>query len=161
MRDLGDPRLLCFRPMGEQDLAAVLVVEAAAYSHPWSEDIFRDCLRVDYDCWVGELGEAIVCHGILSVAVGECHLFNLCVHPHWQGRGLGRQLLRHLLGVARGQGAETAFLEVRASNLAAKRLYDSEGFCEIGRRRGYYPAPRGRREDAIVLALELGLIPSS
>lgn len=160
MTDIDTMRSLRFRSMREQDLGAVLVVEAAAYTHPWSEEIFRDCLRVDYECWVGELGGSIVSHGILSVAVGECHLFNLCVHPNWQGQGLGRQLLRHLLDVARGRGAKSAFLEVRASNHAARRLYDSEGFCEIGRRRGYYPASNGRREDAIVLALELGLVES-
>ena len=140
--------------MREADLAEVLVVERAAYAFPWAEGIFQDCLRVGYSCWVGEIGAAIVSHGIMSVAVGECHIFNLCVHPDWQRRGLGRQMLRHLLALALKRQAETAFLEVRASKTSARVLYCSEGFSEIGVRRNYYPAQRGR-EDAMLLAREL------
>lgn len=146
---------LQLRPMCEEDVSNVLAVESAAYDHPWSDGIFRDCLRVEYSCWVGEIAGVIVAHAILSVAVGECHIFNICVHPERQGQGLGRQLLRHLLRTAHKRGAQTAFLEVRASNHAARQLYDSEGFCEIGRRPGYYPAGKNGREDAIVLAREL------
>ncbi|WP_295405897.1 ribosomal protein S18-alanine N-acetyltransferase [uncultured Thiocystis sp.] len=142
------------RPMRDEDLAAVGAVERAAYAHPWSDEIFRDCLRVGYCCWVGEMDQDIVAHGIMSVAVGECHIFNLCVHPRCQRRGLGRALLRHLLSLALKRKADTAFLEVRASNSGARALYASEGFCEIGTRRKYYPAGKGR-EDATVLAREL------
>jgi len=150
---LQDP-LLSFRPMQEQDLDAVVSVEQAAYTHPWSLGIFRDCLRVGYCCWVGELGGAVIGHGVLSVAVGEAHLLNLCVHPEWQGRGLGRKLLRRMLRLARDHRADTAFLEVRVSNGVAQALYESSGFNEVGRRRGYYPARQGR-EDAIVYAKAL------
>jgi ribosomal-protein-alanine N-acetyltransferase len=68
--------------------------------------------------------------------------------------GLGRRLLRRLLALAHAKGADTAFLEVRKSNTLARALYASEGFCEIGDRRGYYPARNGR-EDAVVLARAL------
>ena len=145
---------LHLRPMRASDLDRVLAVERAAYAFPWSREIFADCLKTGYNCWLGKLDGVIVAHGVMSVAVGECQIFNLCVHPDWQGRGLGRQMLRHLLRLARHRKAETAFLEVRVSNAAALALYRAEGFCEIGRRRNYYPAPTGR-EDAIVLALEL------
>ncbi|EGV30778.1 ribosomal-protein-alanine acetyltransferase [Thiorhodococcus drewsii AZ1] len=146
--------MLTFRPMCDDDLSRVLGVERASYEFPWTLETFRDCLRVEYSCWVGELGSEIVAHGIMSVAVGECHVFNLCVHPAHQRRGHGREMLRHLMALAVGQGAETAFLEVRASNASAKELYASEGFCEIGLRRRYYPARQGR-EDAAVLARQL------
>ncbi|AFL75656.1 ribosomal protein S18-alanine N-acetyltransferase [Thiocystis violascens] len=142
------------RPMRGEDLAAVGAVERAAYAYPWSDEIFQDCLRVGYCCWVGEIARDIVAHGIMSVAVGECHIFNLCVHPRCQRQGLGRALLRHLLSLALKRKADTAFLEVRASNSGARALYVSEGFCEIGTRRKYYPAGKGR-EDATVLAKEL------
>jgi ribosomal-protein-alanine N-acetyltransferase len=92
------------------------------------------------------------------VAAGECHVLNLCLHPVHQGRGIGRRLLRRLLALARRREADTAFLEVRASNCGAIALYHSEGFDEIGRRRGYYPASRHnahRREDAVVMARAL------
>jgi ribosomal-protein-alanine N-acetyltransferase len=145
---------LRFRLMAEGDLAAVLDVERAAYPIPWTEGNFRDCLRAGYCCWVLEMESRIVGHGVLSVAVGEAHLLNLCIHPQWQGRGLGRRLLERMLRLAREHGADTAFLEVRASNQVAQRLYESAGFNEIGQRRGYYP-DRSGREDAIVYAKAL------
>ncbi len=144
--------------MAEADLPGVMQVERAAYPTPWSEGIFRDCLRVRYCCLLAERAGRPIAHVIMSAAAGECHVLNLCVHPEHQGRGLGRRLLRRVLALARQDQADTAFLEVRASNHAAIALYRSEGFDEIGRRRGYYPAPdpeRPRREDALAMARAL------
>lgn len=142
------------RPMTGDDLASVLVVETRAYTHPWSEGILRDCLRVGYSCWVCEMSDTVVGHAVMSVAMGEAHLLNICIDPELQGRGVGRRLLHRLLRVAREQHADTMFLEVRSSNDAARWLYEGEGFGEIGERRGYYPTHAGR-EDAIVYAKAL------
>lgn len=150
---VSDPRP-ALRPMVQADLAAVLQVERAAYPFPWTEGIFRDCLRVGYCCWVAERAEALIGHGVMSAAAGECHILNVCVHPDWQGQRVGRTLLRRLLALGRRHDADTAFLEVRPSNAAALALYRSEGFAEIGRRRGYYPAAKGQ-EDAILMAKAL------
>lgn len=148
------PMALIFRLMVDEDLPRVLVVEEAGYSHPWSARIFQDCLGAGFHCWVLQVGTDLVGHGVLSLAAGECEILNLCVHPDWQGRHLGRRLLRRLLAIARQRGADTAFLEVRRSNRAAIHLYQTEGFCEIGLRRGYYPSARGR-EDAVLMAKPL------
>ena len=142
------------RPMEEDDLPAVLAVERAGYPYPWTEGNFRDCLRAGYCCWVLEQDGALIGHGVLSVAVGEAHVLNVCVHPDWQGRGLGRRILDRLLRLAGEHEADTAFLEVRASNTVAQHLYESAGFNEIGLRRGYYPATNSR-EDAVVYAKAL------
>ncbi len=150
----ASPPGLIFRPMADPDLAAVMAVEVAGYAHPWSQDIFRDCLRAGYYCWVLQLGEGLVGHGVMSVAVGECQILNLCVHPDWQGHQFGRRLLRRLLAIACQRQADTAFLEVRRSNHAAIHLYQLEGFCEVGLRRNYYPKGQGR-EDAILMAKPL------
>ena len=150
---LKDP-LLRLRPMSEEDVEAVMEVERAAYPYPWSEGIFRDCLRVGYCCWICTLEKTNIGHGVISVAAGECHVLNVCIHPRWQGHGLGRKLLRHLLELGRRHHADTAFLEVRSSNAPAIALYLSEGFNEVGRRRGYYPRNKGR-EDALVFARDL------
>jgi ribosomal-protein-alanine N-acetyltransferase len=142
------------RPMSVNDLPTVVAVETSAYSHPWSEGILRDCLRAGYSCWVCELGGDIVGHAVMSVAVGEAHLLNICIGPHWQGQGIGRHLLKRILRIARQRRVDTIFLEVRASNECARGLYESEGFGEIGRRNAYYPARIGR-EDALVYAKAL------
>ncbi len=142
------------RPMTEADLVTVMAIERAAYEFPWTEGIFRDCLRVGYCCWVLEEAGAVRGYGIMSVGAGEAHLLNLCIAPEVQRRGLGRRLLRHLLALARYHGASTVLLEVRKSNRRALRLYRGMGFREIGLRRDYYPAAQGR-EDALVLARRL------
>jgi ribosomal-protein-alanine N-acetyltransferase len=141
---------LDIRAMQEADIAAVLRIERASYAFPWTEGIFRDCLRVHYTCRIAELSAATVGYGILSVAAGEAHLLNLCVADAYRCRGIGRRLLAHLLLAAGAAGAREAFLEARPSNTSAIRLYQSLGFAQIGMRRGYYQSIDGR-EDAIVL----------
>ncbi|MBX9400101.1 ribosomal protein S18-alanine N-acetyltransferase [Lysobacter sp. BMK333-48F3] len=142
------------RPMREDDLDAVHAIEIRAYEFPWTPGIFRDCLRADYPAWVLVEDERIVGYFLMSVAAGEAHVLNVCVAPEAHGLGFGRKLLRALVTIARGRGAERVFLEVRPSNAGAIALYHSEGFNEIGRRPRYYPA-RGGREDALVMAIEL------
>ncbi len=142
------------RPMRGEDIPAVMGVETAAYPHPWTEGIFRDCLRVGYCCWVLMASGEIVGYGVMSVAAGECHILNMCVHPQARRQGLGRRILRRLLASGRSRNADTAFLEVRASNRAALGLYSQEGFCKVGGRRGYYPLAADR-EDAVIMARPL------
>ena len=142
------------RRMQLTDLPDVLRNERQGYTHPWTEGIFRDCLRNGQECWLLMCSDQNVGHGILSVAAGESHLLNVCVHPDFQGHGFGRILVEHLLERARTGEASTIFLEVRPSNVAACELYDKLGFNEIGIRENYYPSNVGR-EDALVLAKEL------
>jgi ribosomal-protein-alanine N-acetyltransferase len=144
---------LHFRPMNEADLDAVLAIESLAFSHPWSRGLFADALR-SYECWVMLEGDRQVGHGVIDLILDEAHLLNITVAPACQGRGLGLVLLTHLMQRARQRGGQECFLEVRASNLSAYRLYERFGFNEIGRRRNYYPAPGGG-EDALVMACTL------
>lgn len=142
------------RPMREDDLEAVLDIELRAYPFPWTRGIFQDCLRAGYPAWVLQADAGIIGYGMLSLAADEAHVLNVCAAPEVQGLGHGRRLLRSLLEMARTRGAQRVFLEVRPSNVIAIGLYHAEGFNEIGRRRRYYPARKGR-EDAIVMAKEL------
>lgn len=146
--------MLVFRPMVEEDLPSIMLVERAAYQFPWSEVIFRDCLRVGYCCWILESDDIVVAHGVMSVAAGESHILNLCVHPEFQNTGIGKEMLSHLLDIARQHRAEIVFLEVRPSNEIAKKLYGGAGFDEVGTRSNYYPAVKGR-EDALIMARNL------
>ncbi|MFI4914165.1 MAG: ribosomal protein S18-alanine N-acetyltransferase [Steroidobacterales bacterium] len=138
------------RAMQALDIPDVVAIERASYAFPWTEGIFRDCLRVNYMCRAVEIGAIVIGYGIMSLGVGEAHLLNLCIAENFRCRGVGRRLLNHLLQLAGNAGALEAFLETRPSNSAAIRLYESLGFAQIAIRRGYYQALAGR-EDAIVL----------
>ena len=109
--------------MQDSDVSAVAAVERASYQFPWSEGIFRDCVRVGYLCRVVELSGVAIGHGVVSTGAGEAHILNLCVRPEFRCRGIGRQLLRYLLYRIRALGMAEAFLEVRPSNTSAIRLY--------------------------------------
>lgn len=144
------------RAMLTEDLDAVMQTENAAYEFPWSRGIFEDCLQVGYPAWVAERANGDMAgHAVMSLAVGEAHVLNLCSHPHYHGMGLGRTLMVTLIDYAYGESANRMFLEVRASNQPAIALYQTLGFNDVGRRTGYYPASRGR-EDAVVLMYEFG-----
>ena len=143
------------RSMRESDLDAVLAIETRAYPFPWTRTIFLDCLRAGYSAWLLEQDGCILGYGLLSVAADEGHVLNLCTRPELQNRGLGRRMLQALIRQARTQGAQRLFLEVRPSNAGAIALYHATGFNEIGRRPRYYPDHDGRREDALVMAMEL------
>ncbi len=145
---------IAIRHMTEEDIAAVVVLERAAYRFPWSEGIFRDCLRVGYVCRVIDLAGAVIGYGIMSLGAGEAHVLNVCVREDMRCRGIGRRMLEYMLDRAYGSGMLEAFLEVRPSNVVAVRLYQALGFEQVGMRRGYYQAPGGR-EDAAVLRLDL------
>ena len=152
--DLREVPEVHIRPMMEMDLPEVAGIEQRSYAFPWSESIFRDCLRVGYTCRALDLAGQIIGYGVMSLGAGEAHILNLCVREEFRIVGFGRRLLEHMLERAAASGVGEAFLEVRPSNLAAIRLYQRLGFEQIGIRRGYYQAPDGR-EDAIVLKLDL------
>lgn len=142
------------RPMTDKDFVSVMAVENASYEFPWTENIFRDCFKVGYYCCVIEKDGVIIGHGVMSAAVGECHLLNICVHPDYQRQGYGEMLVDHLLNLGYHAKARLAYLEVRVSNKAARSLYLKRGFREIGIRKNYYPAD-GEREDAMILVLDM------
>ena len=152
-KELPIPQLLLQR-MSERDVPDVVAAERAGYAFPWSEGIFRDCLRAGYLCRVARLDDCFAGYGILSVGAGEAHVLNLCILPQFRCRGVGRRMLEHLIDLARAHGARELFLEVRPSNLAAVRLYQAMGLQQVGLRRGYYQAENGR-EDAVVMSLPL------
>lgn len=142
------------RSMRPADLRAVAGVERTAYDYPWSRGIFRDCLLAGYYSFVLDIDGAVTGHAIMSIAAGEAHILNICVHPDVQRMGYGRRLLHALLVKAEEAEAKKVFLEVRPSNAVALALYRSVGFEKVGVRPAYYQAANGR-EDAVVLASRL------
>mgnify|MGYP001553926250 CR=1 FL=1 len=112
------------RGMRTEDLATVSAMENISYDFPWSAGIFSDCVKAGHPCWVLSVDSVIAGYGILSMGAGEAHLLNICIDPAYRGQGLGRHLLGRLLDIARWNGAERLFLEVRPSNPLAKTLYE-------------------------------------
>ena len=143
-----------FRPMTLVDVPAVVSVERSAYLFPWSEGVFRDCVRVGYLCRVVECDGDVAGYGIMSYGAGEAHILNICIRSDLRSMGVGRRLMDFLLGRARDAEMQDVFLEVRPSNPVAIRLYESLGFVKVGVRKGYYQATGGR-EDALVYKLVL------
>jgi ribosomal-protein-alanine N-acetyltransferase len=143
-----------YRLMTPADLDAVVAIERDVHAHPWTRGNFADSIESGHHCWVVEHRSEILAYGVFTVAAGEAHLLNLSVARDCQRRGLGSQMTRFLLKLAREHGARVVFLEVRPSNAAARALYSRNGFAEIGRRRDYYPAGDGR-EDAMVMQVNL------
>jgi [ribosomal protein S18]-alanine N-acetyltransferase len=147
--ELLSPEVL-IRSMRPTDVVDVVAIERASYQFPWSESIFRDCLRVGYVCRVLTVSRQVMAYGVMSFGAGEAHILNLCVAEAYRCRGVGKRMLACLVDRATAAGMSEAFLEVRPSNTAAIRLYLSVGFEQVGMRRGYYQAMSGR-EDAAVL----------
>lgn len=143
-----------FRPMRREDIAAVMDIERDLYPFPWSEGNFHDSLNAGYSCWTCVYGQDVIGYAVMMLAAGEAHVLNIAVARGWQGQGLGRSLMQHLIVLAQEYAATEIFLEVRPSNTVARKLYHGMGFNEIATRRNYYPS-HGGREDAILMAMVL------
>jgi ribosomal-protein-alanine N-acetyltransferase len=144
-----------FEPMTHAQLNAVLAVERAAHPHPWSRRHFADTLAAGHQaqCLMGDdtlIGYFIALHG-----AQEAHLLNLTVAPAFQRQGWALVMLDALALWARGQGAEWLWLEVRASNARAQKIYRQRGFAQVGLRKDYYRLGDDGHEDAVVMNLRL------
>lgn len=139
--------------MAAGDVEVLAALEAATFSTPWRASTFLRLLdRPGAVLRVVEEEGRILAYAVLWCILDEGELANIAVVPEARGRGVGGELLDHLLEVARRRGVSRLFLEVRGSNDAAHRLYASRGFHQIGTRKAYYDHPR---EDARVLELRL------
>jgi len=139
------------RPAEERDLTDVSRIERGSFADPWTEESFRRLVDVEPAIFlVAECDpDATVAGYVAAFAVGEHgEILNVAVDPGFRGRGLAGQMLDAVLIELGVRGVKTAFLEVRETNEAARSLYRSRGFTEIGRRRGYYRRPV---EDALVM----------
>ncbi|MGI9289859.1 MAG: ribosomal protein S18-alanine N-acetyltransferase [Gammaproteobacteria bacterium] len=142
------------RVMKPTDLDAVALIEARNYEFPWSRGIFSDCLMAGYFCIVLDDGNSLLGYSIVSSAVQEGHILNLCIDKDCRRQGYGQQMLDYLLEYAADTTTERLFLEVRPSNSAAIQLYEGAGFAHLGIRKAYYRAHDGR-EDALVLVKDI------
>jgi ribosomal-protein-alanine N-acetyltransferase len=142
-------------PMRPADVDAVWEMEKQVFPYPWSRANFADSIASGYDAWLLREGDDLAGYFLVMYALDEAHLLDVAVALARQRAGLGRYLLDQIVERARAQGMESILLEVRPSNERALQVYEKYGFSEIGRRKGYYPALEGQREDAIVMRFVL------
>lgn len=138
-------------PLEERHIQAVVTIEKASQSCPWSEQSFRNELAHDHGIFiVGELGTEVVGFAGQWLIVDEAHIITVAIAESHRRQGFAKKLVVELLLRAKGLGASCSTLEVRAGNTAAIALYEKLGFADCGRRRNYYP---DNKEDAVIMWL--------
>ena len=140
------------RKMTLDDIEQVIAIDRVSFSLPWPERSFRYELTDNpaSRCWVAEVDGKIVGMIVVWLIVDEVHVATIATHPEFRRQGIAKNLLAYALQHMSTEGAQSSFLEVRASNLAAQDLYRKFGFEESGVRRRYY---RDNDEDAILMTL--------
>lgn len=141
-------------PLETQHLPGVAGLEKICFTTPWSEESLRTELSNPMAvmlCAVDEQGRVLGWAGFQHI-LGEGSVTNVAVAPEVRRRGIGQALMAHLLDKARMHALASLTLEVRASNVAAIALYENLGFKVLGRRPGFYEAPR---EDALMMRIDL------
>lgn len=140
--------------MEESDLKEVAEIEQKSFSDPWSLSMFRSELSnpASHTWIIKDSPGVIVGYICFWIIFDEVHLLNLAVHPGYRRRGIGSLLLTSSIDFWKKTGIRGVYLEVRESNIPAKRLYEKFGFRVIGRRYGYYKRPV---EDALVMYKEI------
>jgi ribosomal-protein-alanine N-acetyltransferase len=149
------PEEVRLESLTEAMLDAVLHIEQQAYSHPWTRGNFLDSFKAGYHLRALMGGDTLLGYYVAMTGVQEVHLLNITVAPDHQGQGYGRLLLDALHVWARQQEAQWCWLEVRAGNARAMRVYERYGYRRVGLRKGYYPDHDRRREDAVVMSYKL------
>jgi [ribosomal protein S18]-alanine N-acetyltransferase len=155
---------MMFAPMQESDLEEVVALEQSSFTEPWTRKMFLAELqgnvfstnlltRAEHGEWSGVSEGVLAGYIMFWIVFEELHLMNLAVRPALRRYGIGKELVGQALRIAAEKGAQTALLEVRASNVAAQGLYEGFGFKRKGLRRGYYEHPH---EDAVIMVLEKG-----
>lgn len=142
-------------PLTLAEIDAVMTIEVRCYSHPWTRGNFSDSVAAGYFAQTLKDGTGeLMAYLVAMPGAGEMHLLNITVAPHHQRLGLAQQMLQVLFNEAAERAMPKLWLEVRAGNIAARALYEKEGFHEVALRRAYYPSTRGLREDAVVMCRE-------
>lgn len=152
--DDGSPETLRCEAMSECDLERVLAIEQLSFPSPWQRRHFEHELHENPSALnlVLRGKQRLLGYACLWCIEDELTLNNIAVDPAYRGRGLAHAFLRAILAVGRRRGCRTAALDVRPSNVAARRLYAAHGFVEVGRRRNYYQL---EGEDSILMTAVL------
>ncbi len=135
------------------DLPEVQVIERESFSTPWPPHAYRQEIETNRLAHyiVARYDDVIVGFAGIWLLVDEAHVTTFATRRAWRRQGIGERLLLALLDLARTRGAHEATLEVRPSNLPARRLYEKYGFKVVGLRPRYYSDDN---EDALIMTTE-------
>jgi len=147
------PLKVVIEPMRLEDVEEVQRIEEASFSTPWPPNAYRsELLTNKLAAYLVIRAEGrIVAYGGMWLMVDEAHITTFAVHPGWRRQGLGERLLLAFLDLAKDRHAREAALEVRLSNVAARRLYEKYGFRPVGLRPRYYS---DNNEDALIMTTD-------
>ncbi len=141
-----------FRSMNASDVPQVAALEAICFHDPWSEKSIQGELTNPLSCWITACIDGRVVGYVGSQTVlDESDMMNIAVAPDFRRCGIAEQLIAALVDALRARGSHSLTLEVRASNMPARALYEKLGFFEVGLRKNYYRTPK---EDALILRKE-------
>jgi ribosomal-protein-alanine N-acetyltransferase len=153
LTDAAKEKEIFIRRMEEEDVPAVAAIERNSFSLPWSDTSFLNEIRKEHGISrVAVVGDTVVGYVSAESVLDEGHILNLGVHPEYKKRGIATALVENILEELKVRACRFLYLEVRASNFVAKRLYQGFGFSVVGRRKNYYVAPN---EDAVIMMLEV------
>ena len=138
----------------KDDLAEVVKIENRCHLTPWTKKNFIDSYGAKNLFKVLKSENDIIGYYIALFVLDECELLNVTVKQELQKKGYGAQILQDLFSECRKENIVNIFLEVRKSNSSAIRLYEKNGFSEIGVRNNYYQNKDGK-EDAILMGLAI------
>ena len=147
------PVKLVIDAMRLEDLDEVQAIEEVSFSTPWPPNAYRSELMTNRlaSYLVARVDDRIVAYGGMWLMVDEAHITTFAVHPGWRRQRIGECLLIAFFDLARDRHARELTLEVRLSNLAARRLYEKYGFRPVGLRPRYYS---DNNEDALIMTTE-------
>lgn len=139
--------------MMPEDVPEIAGIERASFSTPWAERSFYNEIYNSHSLTrVAELNGIIAGYICAKQIADECHLLDIAVHPDYRKLGIASMLLENAVGDLKANGCKNMYLEVRATNYAARKLYEKFGFKIVGTRKKYYLTPE---ENAVVMMLEL------
>ena len=144
-------------PMSSADCVEAATIDQAANRHPWSLRHFQDSLHQQHPAFCLWRDATLLGFWVAMPVVDELHLLALTVNVQHQQQGLGRRLLQHFMDCAQQhsipqQPVQSLWLEVSAQNQAAIALYQAMNWQVMGRRKQYYPAVAGVRDDALLMS---------
>lgn len=140
---------ISFRTMNQDDADAVAAIEEKSFAMPWTRnDFWREAQNELATYIIGELDGKIVAYAGAWVSFNQAEVMSVAVEPELRGQGIGTILFGELIKAVKERGAKSITLEVRPSNTAAIKLYESFGLKSVGRRRGYYI---DNGEDALIM----------